>query len=378
MKIIKFILINLASLLLVATQSFAHEEWMVQKLNPDIINTQDGISYYMDINKTDAIYPYSKNYLKIQNKISDTNLKKLYSDLDFRIIEDSKRCPIMTATFLKNFDSKKRCIRIDYESQNFSSYSVLLSPLNSTHTKLVIYNHGHDGLPLLKHQYVDQLFEKLMINGYDILLVSMPFIGSNFINYPIVINTWDGPARFDPTELQWPYVPHMLFTMLNVGSSHYMRFFIDDSISFALSHPEYQSINYIGLSGGATIGTIICSAIAQKMDSCVLQSGVMPLDLRLNKSSIGDLEQIDGSFWAVNSVYSQLSNMENYGVNVALIYNSEDECCFRGSEAEIFKKNLKKRNIDTAVIIREEANHNFDPETVFNLISRKRFVKNFE
>ena len=186
MKIIKFILINLASLLLVATQSFAHEEWMVQKLNPDIINTQDGISYYMDINKTDAIYPYSKNYLKIQNKISDTNLKKLYSDLDFRIIEDSKRCPIMTATFLKNFDSKKRCIRIDYESQNFSSYSVLLSPLNSTHTKLVIYNHGHDGLPLLKHQYVDQLFEKLMINGYDILLVSMPFIGSNFINYPIV------------------------------------------------------------------------------------------------------------------------------------------------------------------------------------------------
>lgn len=78
-------------------------------------------------------------------------IKDLYRDMAFKFDASPDFCPNLNVEYFNRlFFSVKQCFVIAYKNTTYRTYAILLSQhknLDSKNHKLVIYNHGHMGLP---------------------------------------------------------------------------------------------------------------------------------------------------------------------------------------------------------------------------------------
>lgn len=331
--------------------------------------------------KSTSIYPLMKlkrdgKYLTFGN-ISGTRklevpleYKLLYSDFDAYYSDfDSRNCSVYTGIFHKKIISfRKECAQTHYESTNYYSESMLIRgrSIAGIKKKLLIYNHGHGGIPNSDESWATNLVLKVLNAGNDVLIISMPLVGLNKFKNKIIINTWDGRASIDEeSPEQHAYLAH-----LNTGRSSILRLFIDDAIfAYMNLNGYYDEISYVGFSGGAWVGLSICSILRNKLNQCVLASGVLPSHLRLTNKNIGDFEQFDSRILSSYNIYSTIENIALSSTNLNLVYNRRDPCCFDGDSALAFKNSLEN-NLKLGKIIRIENfdKHRFDENQIFSFI----------
>lgn len=328
-------------------------------------------------NQSIEFYGFKKARGNILDLIGVGNkLRYLYSDIDFIFVPGSSYCPALDAPFVQRIMSHHRviCNRIVYEDIEQQLFSVLVkSSIAKDPRKLVIYNHGHNGLPAENEQFANQFIEGALAEGFDVLLVSMPLTGLDIAKHDFKFKSWDGEstASSDQIATNFPY-SHGIFELMDTGKSHFMRYFIDTGVVAAFNlRSEYSSINYVGLSGGATTGLYTCVVMQDILDRCFLISGVMPINLRANADSFGDAEQVASSFYSRNNIFDLVRALYESGVDIRLYYSSNDSCCFKRASAEAFNKQLIEKSIHVPFYIRESDSHGYDPEVILQALTSK-------
>ena len=299
---------------------------------------------------------------------------------DFQVIgpesldadECSKRVPPLA---FKPPNIEVACYSFRYQVTDFSPHALLLrsqAKRIGNRRKLVVYNHGHGGLPNDHEPYAHRFLTELLTYGVDILLVSMPFTGIDVAHTPVKIKTWDGWATLDPGLLvENPAMQHGVFETLDTGRSHYIRIFIDSAVmSVVALRKSYDDFFYVGLSGGATVGLYTCSLLTRLVDACFLMSGVMPLSPRLTVNNLGDAEQHSSGFHNNVSTLGLIKDIHGSSTSLFLSYNSDDPCCFDGDSARRLKDDLDELGISEILTIRESAQHDYDAELLANTIIR--------
>jgi len=179
-----------------------------------------------------------------------------------------------------------------------------------------------------------------------------------------MLTTLDGP-----TVVDYPSPRHEVFETLDVGASNYMRFFIDSAVLPTIGWLDhYKNINYVGLSGGATVGLPACVLLKNVIKNCILVAGIMPLDLRVKYPEyiLGDAEQITQSFHRIASVREMIAELKREKSNLVLMYNDEDPCCFQKKEALDFKNSLGTEA--PPFFIRHASAHEYDPEQILDIL----------
>lgn len=241
------------------------------------------------------------------NSISNnSSLRYLYEDISFTTISASNSkstCNQSSKVFWDEFaEFYTECFTIKYIPTNYSTHAVRIKSKTQTDfggSKLLVYNHGHGGLPSKEERFSIEFLLKCLNSGMDVLIVSMPFTGVDERSQPVAFNTWDGKTVYNPSMLTGvPSANHGIFEMVNTGKSNYMRFFVDSAVINRLRlKKEYKTISFVGLSGGATTGLYTCNLLNHIVNNCVLVAGVMPLKFRFDKKTFGDSEQISSSFY---------------------------------------------------------------------------------
>lgn len=270
---------------------------------------------------------------------------------------------------------------IEYTNTNLPAVFAVISP-KVANNSLVIYNHGHSGLPGTGDTWAISFFELLLGEGYSILLMNMPIVGFNkpdySVNYwltPIGSNTKTGIGS-DLLSL-WPSFHEIYQTIF--GSGHFMHFFVDASIlplkfmskNFQLdvnvtSKSEFQRfdrIHYVGLSGGGFSGLISCAIF--NFSTCTLIAGFLPTEFKVGSvKNWGDSEQWAEGFFSRFSYEELMRLAKKSSSKMTYLYNSDDSCCYSNPAATDFKNKYKEydiRVIDSGV-------HSYDPLLVFRII----------
>jgi hypothetical protein len=252
----------------------------------------------------------------------------------------------------------------------------------------LIYNHGHGGLPGQNEGFAKEFLQGALDKGFDILITSMPLVGVNRINsqsqYWAKVYGASEPTIFNSSLLSpWAHF-HSIYEIID-DPDHYLHFFIDSAVIFSAITSEssrvskinllsevksirhtYNSVSYVGLSGGATTGLAACAVF--RFDKCILIAGFLPFYLRAqNINSWGDAEQTSRSFYSQFPYEKLMKVAAQTTRRVTYIYNSNDPCCFSNPEAGKFKGDFTEYDIR----IMESNIHGFESSYVLReLIAR--------
>lgn len=295
----------------------------------------------------------------------------MYEDLPAQYWPKTDACPEFHHFLFEEIAAERSCNRLTYRGQQLTSFSVLLRHSGDVTARraLLIYNHGHNGLPIRSETYARVFLKRMFDAGYDILLVTMPLVGFNEPSEPARLNSIDGEA----VTGNLPQLGHAVFETLDVGDSSYLRFFIDDAVFFvSVTAEQYERVVYAGHSGGAWTGVYVCSALRDIIARCFLSSGVMPLHIRISDGyqSFGDAEQISGRINTQFPVYDEISYAAEKA-DLSLYYNVGDPCCFNGAMPEKFKNETFERNIDVDFVIDRQSVHAYDAAVAFEKLTTR-------
>jgi hypothetical protein len=264
---------------------------------------------------------------------------------------------------------KVSVIKISYTNTNFPQYAVLFrKPRN---TKLLVYNHGHDGIPSSSAMFAIDFLNKSIAEGFDVLFTSMPLVGINRPDPPedywVITPGNRNKASVDnkilSVKISWP-LTHSIFEMID-DPDHYMHFFIDEMIlpsvfqnnsdiykkgkaffGEVVGFPdiEYQRTVYVGLSGGGHTSLSACAIYSY--DECILIAGFLPAYLKVqNVNTLGDAEQVTSSLY-LRFPYEEIIDVaESVSRKMVYVYNSGDDCCFSDPQASQFKADFPRLDI---------------------------------
>lgn len=164
---------------------------------------------------------------------------------------------------------------ISYRYTSLPQVAILLR--SSGNKKLLVYNHGHGGIPNSTDTFALEFLRVVHAKGYDIILTSMPLTGLNEAiaseSYTAVTRSNSSLITIAPALLKDSFAQHALYELIG-DPDHYLHYFIDGGLmpAFALSagYPEsgsdltpyfsaqnlpniskkYESADYVGFSGG--------------------------------------------------------------------------------------------------------------------------------
>ena len=131
-------------------------------------------------NNESVVVPISENQKFKQFLYSDPQASLEYvTDSNMPADGDVARAAF-TASGIDASGYSTNLIRINYLNNNLPQYAIHI--VNSINSKLLVYNHGHGGLPGAGEDFARQLIRGLLDQGYDVLLTSMPLVGLNAVD----------------------------------------------------------------------------------------------------------------------------------------------------------------------------------------------------
>lgn len=321
----------------------------------------------------------NKNFYKFMYANS-TSISSYHTDPDWR-----KKFPylehLISKWNLKINNSKFSIVKVDYQYTNLPQFALHIT--NDNNKSLLVYNHGHGGIPSETETWARDFLTQAFNDGYDLLITSMPATGLNQVssldnywikthgkkNYKSIIDKklFEGWSHYlyeviaDPDSYLHYFVDHALIlpNALSNNKKHYE--FSKDLINFP--SPKYDSLVYVGLSGGGTTGLSACALLAY--DKCILIAGFLPLYIRVQfESSWGDAEQTSRSIYGHYPYELLMDLAEKKSKKIKYIYNKYDPCCFSGPASEIFKNDFP----DAYIQITNLSYHGYKSLDLLNLI----------
>jgi hypothetical protein len=247
---------------------------------------------------------------------------------------------------------------------------------------LIIYNHGHDGLPTNNQSWAVDFINKALQGGYGVSITSMPLLGLNApdspVEYYMIPKGDQGFTTIGKTLLQWPII-HQIYQAIN-GSGNFMHFFVDGSVlpahflgpnikprSYFVNDVQglirFNSVHYVGISGGGFSGLISCALYSYR--SCTLIAGFLPFKYKIiDLKNWGDSEQYADSFFNKFSYEELIKIASRKSLKMTYIYNSDDECCFSEPAVSAFRGDYPHLDI----VIQKRREHAFDPDYIISII----------
>lgn len=273
---------------------------------------------------------------------------------------------------------------VSYLSNNLPQISLWVRrPGNQ---QLLVYNHGHSGLPEPTEEFARRFLSLVVQSGYDLLLTSMPLTGLNApvpgVSYRVRTRDLPEVAPVDPQVIS--RFQHGLYEVID-EPGNYLRYFIDGAVvpltfigqgiwqggQVAVAQPGnsmppppgYAAVSYVGLSGGATTGLTTCAILTLRR--CVLVAGVMPDDLRVKYArNFGDAEQQSRAVHQGFSTEQRLRTAAGSSGRLVLLFNRDDSCCFADPAATEFQSRYPEFDIR----IRPLDFHGYEPEVVLGIM----------
>ena len=369
---IKFKVVS--SILMSNRGDFAQPDLIQSDLDqPDLIQYDESRSLLVqNIGFSNKENDFVLSTIKKQN-----TLRWLYQDIKVIFESNTKYCPNLEKikSLVNDVEEVEIvCSRLVYEISEHQQFSILIKHKKSENKSLLVYNHGHGGIPASEEIFAIDFINKVLNAGYDVLIVSMPFVGINFFHYDFKVKTCDGYGIISK-ELLGERL-HDLFTLVDTGKSHAIRFFIDDVVISVLHlRQNYEIVDYVGLSGGANTGLITCGLLAGILNQCILVAGVMPMNLRGNTMNFGDWEQFSDSLNKKTTVFDIIQEVSTSNTKLHLRYNNRDSCCFAEPTATLFLEQIEERKIEVASFkIRDSDKHGYDPEEILSILLTRQPV----
>ncbi|MGY8922289.1 MAG: PA14 domain-containing protein [Flavobacteriales bacterium] len=199
--------------------------------------------------------------------------------------------------------------------------------------QLTIYHQGHDGKFSIGIRTINAFLEK----GYDVIALSMPVKGMN--SRPIV-----HLKRFGKVMVE----NHELFRFLTPEKGIPVKYFLEP-VTVVLNYAEkfnFKRTIMIGLSGGGWTTTQY-AAIDTRIEISFPVAGSLPVYVRMREldnlsTFYGDYEQSIPELLDIAN-YLELYIMASHGKDRSQfqILNEFDNCCFRGTGANSYKKIVK-------------------------------------
>src|SRR5690606_29577775 len=126
---------------------------------------------------------------------------------------------------------------------------------------------------------------------------------------------------------------------------HYMHYFIDGAIlPIREVDTEYESVSYMGLSGGGTTGLVACAVFC--FDHCILVAGFLPDEIAISdRANVGDIEQFSRSFYHIFRIEQLMHAARDRSRLLTLYYNRFDPCCFSDPQVTQFRNRYPDYNI---------------------------------
>ncbi len=230
---------------------------------------------------------------------------------------------------LGNLNNLMKIDKITIEMEyGVNSIAYLLIPEKSNQ-KLIIYHHGH-GEDFREN---DRVLEFFLEKEYTVLAFSMPLSGMN--NQPTVNLSEYGSIKL---------INHNRFKFLENQEFSPIKFFVEPiviSLNYIDKNFEFDSYNFVGISGGGWTG-IIYSAIDDRVSKTFSVAGSLPLYLRTDSQNFGDYEQELPSLYSISN-YLELYVLGGYGQDRTLIqvFNQNDPCCFGGNISSLYSNSVK-------------------------------------
>lgn len=249
------------------------------------------------------------------------------------------------------------------EYANGYAFSSLL--IRNTGKNLLIYNHGHD--PTFKEGFSREFLKRYLRSGGSLLLTWMPLRDPRFPP--------DAPplrVRFWNTEQRVPVrtAKHEVLVLFDTGGYHFFRYFLDPILlPLRRVAKDYETISYVGLSGGGWTGLIL-AALDPPVNRYVLTAGFLPEEGRATKADLGDAEQITPSVYRRFPYKFFLEQLDAKGPSAAwVIYNTEDDCCYRAVEHEALIRRMERTYKNIHFEIRASKTHAYSPDRVLELVA---------
>jgi hypothetical protein len=287
-------------------------------------------------------------------------------------------------------ENKLALVSIQYANTNLPQVALHVKRIGNR--RLLVYNHGHGGLPHDGEPWAQELFQKALGAGFDLLITSMPVLGLNTpdpsVNYWLIPWGSGQPTNVDSAILTtWPWM-HQLYEIIRDNDS-YIHFFIDSIVTLpvlmdsrspstqpGLNSPtvvamsgvpfrQYHEISYVGLSGGGAMGLVACAVF--RFDKCILIAGFLPEYLRLSSiNNWGDAEQTTRSFYSEFPVVRLLEIARSMTLANTYIYSRNDPCCYGDPAATGFKRDFPHLDIRLG----DRAIHGYDPNEILQILSQ--------
>jgi len=191
----------------------------------------------------------------------------------------------------------------------------------------VIIHQGHQGKLT---DGISTLANRLLKQGFSVLLMQMPVVGWN------TDNTFKTPEGVVTIGKRGTMGHNQMVSELEDRGGSTLRFFIEPvtvGINYFIKrNPGYQDISMVGLSGGGWT-THIAAAVDSRINLSFPVAGSYPLYLRPYYSgSLGDAEQCLPALYKERASWLDLYILGGYGRGrkQIQILNQFDTCCFFG------------------------------------------------
>jgi len=244
-----------------------------------------------------------------------------------------------------------------------NAYGVLRRTTHANHSQcLFVYIQGHKGNPFNRSDH-NALNEAVLVNGCDVLSLSMTGIGLNFgaASYPIGGEPFimDKQLAQGHDRYQWFHDPlHPTLEPMSLvlsGNYHLIK-----SIS-----EEYTDITMAGISGGGWY-TVMLAALLPEIYQSFSIAGTWPKRFHEIQGHGADWEEIGSTFWQDLDYWhfyflSLLDANNTQSRHLTLIYHNLDECCYSDPSASILGAAVDKLSIEglsVQVIVRRS--HSLD------------------
>jgi hypothetical protein len=233
-------------------------------------------------------------------------------------------------------------VHVDFD---YHHISFLLHPATASQSKrLVIIHQGHQGKRMEGIGRLTNLANRMLREGFTVLLMQMPLTGWN------TNNTFKTPKKGMVTigERKSSAAHNQMFSALGEEGGSLLRFFIEPVTAginyFIRQNPDCRDISMIGLSGGGW-ATHISAAIDARINLSIPVAGAYPLFLRpYYPGSEGDTEQILPALYKDRASWLDLYILgaDDSGRRQIQLLNQYDSCCFYGVGSDTYKDIVRR------------------------------------
>jgi hypothetical protein len=197
---------------------------------------------------------------------------------------------------------------------------------------LMIYQEGHGASFLERRDYL----ERVVAAGCAAVALSMPLTGG-INNQPVIDHPRFGvltPLNVDALEI------------LNTSSFSAVGFYVTPamvSLNQILSERKFDRVGMTGFSAGGWI-TMMVAALDTRIERSYPIAGTAPMTVFAPEPGWGDWLQRLAPLYEIAN-YPELYVMGSVGAGRSQMqaFNLDDECCFRGRNAEVYAQAIAKR-----------------------------------